>query len=50
MSAPSFFRLLFAAAALCGLLAQPASAEQPAPAPPVKVSHKTVKVGDLEIF
>src|SRR5450631_1667990 len=43
-------RFLLAAAALSVGLVQPVTADQPAPAPAVKVSHKTVKVGDLDIF
>lgn len=50
MYAPSFFRFLFAAAVLCGILIQPASAERRAPTPYVKVSHQTIKVRDLDIF
>src|SRR5438874_7529338 len=50
MPAPGSLRFLIAAVALFGIVVQPASAEQPAPAPAVKVSHKTVKVGDLDIF
>ena len=49
MPAPGSLRLLLAAAALSGSLAQSAPAEHPA-APAVKVLHKTVKVGDLDIF
>ena len=50
MPALAFFRFLFAATVLCGISLQPAFAVQPAPALPVKVLHKTVKVGDLDIF
>lgn len=48
MPAPNFLCMLFATAALSGILFQPSSAEQPTPA--VKVLHKTVKLGDLDIF
>ena len=50
MTAPGLLRILFAAAVLTGGLVQPASAEQPASASAVKLLHRTVKVGDLEIF
>lgn len=48
MPALGFFRILLAAVVLTGTLLQPVSAEPPARA--VRVSHKTVKIGDLDIF